>query len=388
MKLKVLFFISGVASGGIAKGLIPFVNSFNNDPDINIEADLLIGSGANQTIDESLLSDKTMYLNKNSGFKNMTLLNKIKAFLRLVAVFREGNYDVVVSCGAYARWLGPIMASLFKVRSIVNEPVAFSPKNHYSGKVISWMFIFFSKIRFSLSEIIAVNSDPIGAEICEQCGVEEDKIKTLFNWYDLENIRMLANNPSQSLPLSITPRCDFRFVTVSRLVERKGILGLIHSIKRVRDSGFDCGLMIVGDGPIRNILEAEITKLELDEHIVLTGHVNNPYWFMKNSDAFVLNSDFEGTPTVIVEAMALDMPIIATDCPSGVKEMLDTEFGLAGRLIPLQNPKALDDSLTEFMSSPELLLNFSEVSEKALEKYDNKNVRKNWIEALSKSILK
>ena len=378
MKIKVLFFISGLTSGGIAKGLIPLVNSLSSDPDIDI--DLLIGSGANNVINDNEILPKTFYLNRAKGFKNMSNLSRLKALKRLFSVFLDGEYDIVVSCGAYARWLGPVMATLFRIRSIALEHVAFSPEHHIEGKLARKFFLLASKLRFSLSDIISPISDSIGKEIIDLCGVKSRKIKKLFNWYDFNNIRLLSEEKviTTVLPLS----CRNKLISVCRLVERKGLMDLIHAVKRLRDKGYDCGIIIVGDGPIRGKLEAEINNLGLTEYVKLTGYIKNPYWFMKKSDIFILNSDFEGTPTVIVEAMALGLPVIATDCPSGVREMLDTEFGLAGRLVPVNDSQALDNSIVELMSFPQITQDFSVITSKVLVQYANENVRNDWMDLL------
>ena len=378
MKIKVLFFISGITSGGIAKGLIPLVNSLSLDSDIDI--DLLIGSGSNSVIVDNEILPKAFYLNRAKGFKNMSNLSRLKALKRLFSVFLDGEYNIVVSCGAYARWLGPVMATLFRIRSIALEPVAFSPEHHIEGKVARKFFLLASKLRFSLSDIISPISNSIGKEIIDLCGVKSRKIKKLFYWYDFNNIRLLSEEKviTTVLPLS----CRNKLISVCRLVERKGLMDLIHAVKRLRDKGYDCGIVIVGDGPIRGKLEAEINNLGLAEYVKLTGYVNNPYWFMKKSDIFILNSEFEGTPTVIVEAMSLGLPVIATDCPSGVREMLDTEFGPAGRLVPVNDSQALDDSIVELMSFPQITQDFSVITSKVLVQYANENVRNDWMDLL------
>lgn len=378
MKCKVLFFLSGITSGGIAKGLVPLVNSLSADIDI----DLLVGSGSNNAISDNEIIPKTVYLNREKGFRKMSILSRFRALKKLFTVFYHGEYDTVVSCGAYARWLGPIMATLFRIRSIALEPVAFSPEHHVKGKLACKLFLLASKVRFSFSDVISPISDSIGTEITDRCGVRSSKIKKRFYWYDFDNIRLLSE---ERVITSVRPlSCQNKLITVCRLVERKGLLELIRAIKRLRDKGYDCGIMIVGDGPMRGRLEAEINNLGLAEHVFLTGHVKNPYWFMKKSDIFILNSEFEGTPTVIVEAMSLGLPIIATDCPSGVREMLDTEFGPAGRLVPVNNPQALDDSLVELMSFPRIAQDFSVITGKVLEQYATKNVRNDWMELLLK----
>jgi len=97
----------------------------------------------------------------------------------------------------------------------------------------------------------------------------------------------------------------------------------------------DVQLVILGEGPERTRLEELIREQDLATAVHLKGWVSNPYPYYRAADAFALSSDFEGMPNVILEALAFDLPVVSTDCPSGPREILTSPD--LGYLVPCGN---------------------------------------------------
>jgi glycosyltransferase involved in cell wall biosynthesis len=125
---------------------------------------------------------------------------------------------------------------------------------------------------------------------------------------------------------------------VGRLTAQKAFNVLIEAFAQVRKSQ-PARLVILGEGEERPILEALIKQLGLEQAVKLPGFVANPYPYMAHAALFVLSSRWEGLPTVLVEAMSLRTPVVATDCPSGPQEILKN--GQYGQLVPVDDPGAL-----------------------------------------------
>ena len=98
------------------------------------------------------------------------------------------------------------------------------------------------------------------------------------------------------------------------------------------------------------MLEQLRDEFGLHANIDLPGFVPNPYAYMARARAFVLSSRWEGSPNVLVEAMACGIPVIATDCPSGPAEILDA--GRFGRLVPVGDADALAESIMQTLEMP------------------------------------
>jgi glycosyltransferase involved in cell wall biosynthesis len=125
---------------------------------------------------------------------------------------------------------------------------------------------------------------------------------------------------------------------VGRLTGQKAFEVLIEAFAQVRKKQ-RARLIILGEGEQRSMVEALIKCLGLQADVELPGFVANPYPYMAHARLFVLSSRWEGLPTVLVEAMSLGTPVIATDCPSGPREILKN--GLYGPLVQVDDPGAL-----------------------------------------------
>jgi glycosyltransferase involved in cell wall biosynthesis len=102
-------------------------------------------------------------------------------------------------------------------------------------------------------------------------------------------------------------------------------------------------LLILGEGEERQMLEALSARLGVNEDVSLPGFVENPYPYMVNASVFALSSRWEGLPTVLIEVLYCGTPVVATDCPSGPREILRS--GEIGRLVPMEEPAALAEAI-------------------------------------------
>ncbi|HHW39477.1 MAG TPA: glycosyltransferase, partial [Bacillales bacterium] len=104
-------------------------------------------------------------------------------------------------------------------------------------------------------------------------------------------------------------------------------------------------LMILGEGEERPKLEALVRELGVEKDVALPGFVENPYSYIKRAGVFVLSSRWEGLPTVLIEALALETPVVSTDCPHGPREILEDRKW--GRLVPIGDEQALAQAIFE-----------------------------------------
>lgn len=135
---------------------------------------------------------------------------------------------------------------------------------------------------------------------------------------------------------------------IGRLNRAKDFTTLVTSFARLR---MQCParLMILGDGEERKALEALTRKLGVAEDVELPGFVANPYPYLRCAAVFVLSSAWEGLPTVLIEALALGVPIVSTDCPSGPTEILSS--GRYGSLVPVGDVDAMADAMRKAITA-------------------------------------
>lgn len=138
-------------------------------------------------------------------------------------------------------------------------------------------------------------------------------------------------------------------VGMGRLTAQKDFATLIRAFARVREKS-PCRLAIFGEGSDRPKLEALAAELSIEEDFFLPGHVGNPFAYLSKSALFVLSSRWEGSGNVLTEAMALGIPVVSTDCPSGPAEML--AGGRFGPLVPVGDDEALAEAILRTLDHP------------------------------------
>ena len=116
-------------------------------------------------------------------------------------------------------------------------------------------------------------------------------------------------------------------VGVGRLTKQKGFDVLVKALKKLNLMGVEAKLLIVGEGEERKNLEHLIKSESLSGQVVLIGHVADPYPYIAHADLFVLSSRWEDPGHAIIEAAALSVPIVTTDCPSGPGDLVSQGSG-------------------------------------------------------------
>jgi glycosyltransferase involved in cell wall biosynthesis len=140
-------------------------------------------------------------------------------------------------------------------------------------------------------------------------------------------------------------------VAAGRLDRQKGFDVLLDAFARAHDRLAGHRLVIIGEGPARGELEAQVTRLGLADRVVLTGFLSNLQPTLRGAALFVLPSRYEGMGgLVLLEAMVHGLPIIATDCVTGPRDLL--EDGCGGLLVPVEDVEALADAMAAHIADP------------------------------------
>lgn len=203
----------------------------------------------------------------------------------------------------------------------------------------------------SAAQVVAV-SEGVRKAAINYYGLSPAKTLTLYNFFDIERIDRLAAEP---LPADAARDNDqkFEIVAAGRLHPQKGFVSLIEAVAelvhhRLRQQ---IHLRILGTGPLENQLRYCISRFGLADHVTLAGFVANPLPYFRQANLFCLSSLYEGMPNALVEAMLCQVPVLATDCPSGPAEIL--EGGKYGRLVPPGSSRALADAIDDAIRNPQ-----------------------------------
>lgn len=138
-------------------------------------------------------------------------------------------------------------------------------------------------------------------------------------------------------------------VAAGGLYPWKGFADLLDAMALVVEQR-PARLLLLGDGPLRSNLQAQVETLGLQANVKLVGVVSNPLKYFRRADVFALSSYVEGMPNVLVEAMVCGCTPVATNCPTGPRELLDN--GRIGSLVPMRDPKALAAGILRALAHP------------------------------------
>ncbi|MEJ0034344.1 MAG: glycosyltransferase [Bacteroidota bacterium] len=187
--------------------------------------------------------------------------------------------------------------------------------------------------------------------VCVSKGIEDElkamipsvseKILLRRNGIDIQSLQKKVMEPLPAEWQSFMSK-HFVIVTHCRFAPQKNLKALIHIISKLNDVD-NVRFVLIGDGEQRNELVELSKQLHVEEKVSFVGLQRNPFAWLRHSSLYVLVSLWEGFPLSLCEAIACGLPVVAADCPTGPKEILD--FVPAGVLMPLvheDNPSSID----------------------------------------------
>jgi len=175
------------------------------------------------------------------------------------------------------------------------------------------------------------------------------RTEVLVHGIDLDATRALADRDAARRDLGIGS-AEIVFGTVANFRAQKDYPNLLAAARALLDRNVPVRFLVVGQGPLDAEIRAERTRLGLETTVTILGERHDAIRVMSACDGFVLASNNEGLPVALMEALAIGLPVVATDV-GGVAEAITD--GVNGRLVPTRNPIALADALQSLVDDPE-----------------------------------
>ncbi len=347
--MRLMFFYFFLRAGGIEGNLTRMANYFSSDPKNKVSFALMSAMG--HFLNSLDLEVKVIDL----GLKPFAILDHIKCIFRLAKAIRQERPNFIIT-GLPAANITLVAAKFLsctgkKTKIIISErgPTLIwlrNRKNHFLLKLVLRISII---ILYRFADQVVVVSDFLIRDLSKIAFIPEQRIKRIYNPVItsalIEKANQNANHPW--LLEKTTPV----LLAAGRLSSQKNFPLLLRGFAAAYKERPDMRLIILGEGPERQDLEKVASELGITDAISIPGFNENPYAFFSKADIFVLSSDFEGLPTVLIEALASGCSVVSTDCPSGPDEIL--EGGKYGILIPVGDVEALKSAILDVLSDPE-----------------------------------
>jgi glycosyltransferase involved in cell wall biosynthesis len=335
--VHIAIFVSFSGQGGVERMIVNLCHGFVQ---LGCRVDLVLVKSRSAHLENLPASVRVIRFKKRH---TLTSLFELAAYLRrerplalLAAKDRAGRVAVV------ARKLAGVRTRLvFRIGTTVSA--ALEGKGWF--RKLSWYLPM--RLIYPHADAIVAVSEGVAEDLRKITGLSEDVVRVIRNPVITERLAGLAaEEPADPwLEASNIPL----IIGVGRLTRQKDFASLLKAFARVR-ANRPCRLLILGEGRGRTKLEQLAMDLGVQEDVRMPGFVTNPYKYLSRAQLFVLSSAWEGSPNVLTEAMALGIPVVATDCPSGPREIL--QGGEYGPLVPVGDVEGLAAAMEQVLDCP------------------------------------
>jgi len=332
--MKILLLTSSLGAGGAERVATTLCNAWSARGD---QVTLMpTFSGHGECFYELSSTVRIVYLADLVSRRKKSFVNQItrlRALRRFIATERP---DVIVS------FLSNVNVAAVVASVGLGIPVVVCERTDPFVRQISRLLRLACRFTYPLADALMVQTQAVATKYASS------------SW-DLRRVRVIPNPISrQMLDLQHHDSVDGRkrLIAVGRLDEGKQFGMLIKVFASLSRRHTNWSFRIFGEGPLRPVLQQQISALGLTGRVELPGRTMSIGEELVEADAFVLTSNYEGFPNALLEAMAVGLPCVTYDCPSGPREM--SMEGKVAILVPLNDEQALGLALQRLMLDADL----------------------------------
>jgi glycosyltransferase involved in cell wall biosynthesis len=262
------------------------------------------------------------------GLGKQSPLDVPKLVIRLAGILRRSSHDVVIAKVDYTNMLVSLAARLANVPVplvLGEESVPSAAAREMSVPAVRHALLAWS---YGRAACVTTPSPGVAADLRENFGVSDRALEVIPNMIDAWSIVDSARSAA-AVPFADT--ASSLLVTAGRMQPAKGQADLLCALRLINQQR-PCNLVVLGDGADRPRLEALSCELGMATRVSFPGFVANPFALMARADVFVSPSHFESFGNVIIEAMAVGVPVVSTRVPAGPEWLIaDGETGVFAR---------------------------------------------------------
>ena len=340
-RLRVGFVLTELVGGGAERSMLSIIDALDRgrfDP-------ALVVFGARQD-HEPPAETPIHVLSPRGGFAPGRLVSRA---LELAALARRERFDLLVSFLVGPNVVAVAASRLAGIPVVIGERsaprIVLSRDNRQLRAPGLWRMLV--RLAYPRASAIVTNTEGAKRELLSFLRVPAARVTVLPNPLDLDRIASLAAEPIDS---AVAWPAGPVLVHVGRFTYAKDHETLLQAFALLR-SQRPATLVLVGDGEDEARVRARSAELGLDRDVRFVGFTRNPYHYLARATLSVLTSRFEGLPNVLIESMALGVPIVSTACPYGPLEVLGD--GDHGVLVPVGDPAAFAAAAAQLLDDPD-----------------------------------
>lgn len=353
-KKKLAIFINSMVQAGAENVVSQLVNHFHNEYDVHL---ILLTNTVQFKLPDNIVikiidSSKLKSKNRIKDILKIPILS-----LRLKKYLHDNQISYCISFLNRANFINCFL-KLIKYKGTV----VISERGHTSSLYTTQNFSgktgrFLVKNLYKYADYIVPNSKGI----VDDLKINFKLYKKYITIYNPLNLKEHARK--MQLPVNNITFNKFTFVNVGRFEDAKNHLLLLEAVSYIKDHDFQ--VLIIGYGSMEERIRIRITELGICNKIILIGYQKDAVRYIGRSNCFVLSSNYEGFPNVLLESLASGTPIISTDCPTGPRELLTGEYNQAayanqiekaeyGIMVPIKNAELLSKAMLLMMKDADL----------------------------------
>ncbi len=361
-KPKLLIFINTLQSGGAERVVSLLLGHLKDDFEIHLALysniiDYVIPPEIKiLNLQQPLVQDKTI------RFLKLPYISR-----KVYRYCKKNNINISVAFLYRPCYINALMKSFWGYKGhVIMCERTHQTTMQQSHSVIYRMFSkFMVMFSYKRADLVLANSYAMQTDLIENFKIKTP-VRVIYNPIDLNFIKINAAVE----PDFVFDKKIFYFINVGGFRKEKNHLLLIQAFFILKN--LPCKLLIVGAGVMEEELKQKTYDLGLMDKVIFCGFDKNPFKYVSRSDCFVLSSDVEGFPNVLIEALACSLPVISTDCSSGPRELLapatdlhhrainNYEIGEYGILTPANDVTALAAAMKKMYEDAGLRKKFRE----------------------------
>lgn len=360
--MKLGFLIKDLSSGGAERATVSLANYFAQHSN-EVEIITFNGSDSFYPLEESVTVHTADLGELSQSISINRILGLIKRFFVIRKLVKSENLDVLIGMSFAMTWYAVLATVFTKTKSVGTER-----SNPYRYKA--------TKLNTFLRKLFYLFADGYI--------FQTERAAEFFGGKKKDRDIIIPNAIFNETVYSLSPPVERKKIicATGRLIPLKRFDLLINAFSDIADQIPEYMLFIFGEGDEKKNLQDQIKALGLEDRIFLAGTDPQAVRFINHASVFVLSSDFEGMPNALLEALAMGVPCVSTQCEMGPDELI--ENNVSGILTEVGNRKQLSEAILKIINNPNLAKSLSENGRKLIKTHSIENISRQWLDYLNR----